>query len=114
MSDPRAQELTPGGVAPVHQDAAAHAHPSPKEYVRIGVILAVLTGLEVAASYTIDGALLIVTLFILAAIKFTLVVMWFMHLKFDDRRFARFFVMGLALALTLYLVVLMTFKVFLR
>jgi len=37
-----------------------------------------------------------------------------MHLKFDDRRYARFFVMGLALAGTLYLIVLITFKVFLR
>ena len=46
--------------------------------------------------------------------KFALVVLWFMHLKFDDRRYARFFVMGLALAATLYLIVLITFKVFLR
>ena len=114
MVDPVAHELTPAGVEPVHQDAAAHAHPSPKEYVRIGVILAVLTAIEVAASYTIDGALLIVTLLGLAGIKFTIVVMWFMHLKFDDRRYARFFVMGIALAATLYLIVLMVSKVFLR
>ena len=46
--------------------------------------------------------------------KFALVVLWFMHLKFDDRRYARFFVMGIALACTLYLIVLITFKVFLR
>ena len=108
------QELTPGGTSPVHQDAAAHAHPSPKEYIRIGVILAVLTAIEIAASYTIDGAVLIVLLLVLAVIKFSIVVMWFMHLKFDDRRYARFFVMGVALAATLYLVVLMVSKVFLR
>ena len=36
-----------------------------------------------------------------------------MHLKFDDRRFARFFVMGLSGAAVLYLIVLITFKVFL-
>src|SRR4051794_7275450 len=113
MADLHTQELTPEGVSPVHQDAAAHAHPSPKEYIRIGVILGVLTAIEITASYTIDGALLIVTLIGLAAIKFTIVVMWFMHLKFDDRRYARFFVMGVALAATLYLVVLMVSKVFL-
>jgi len=45
--------------------------------------------------------------------KFTIVVLWYMHLKFDDRRFARFFVMGLAGATTLYLVVLLTLKTFL-
>ena len=46
--------------------------------------------------------------------KFVLVVMWFMHLKFDDRRYSRFFVMGIAGAVTLYLVVLISFRVFLR
>ena len=112
MTDSHTTELTPEGVSGAHQDSAAHAHPSPKEYIRIGVILAALTAIEVAASYMIDGALLIVTLLGLAVIKFTIVVMWFMHLKFDDRRYARFFVMGVALAATLYLVVLLLSEVF--
>jgi cytochrome c oxidase subunit IV len=90
-------------------------HPSVKEYVRIGVILAVLTGLEVAISYSdLPHGLLIALLFILAGVKFVLVVLWFMHLKFDDRRYARFFTMGLAGAITLYLIVLISFRVFLR
>jgi caa(3)-type oxidase subunit IV len=88
-------------------------HPSPKEYVRIGVILAVLTALEVGASYAgVTGSILIPTLFVLALIKFALVVLWFMHLKFDDRRYARFFVMGLSGAAVLYLVVLISLRVF--
>ncbi len=96
-------------------EAVEHEHPSAKEYIRIGVILGVLTGLEVAASYAdVNHAILIPTLWVLSVIKLCLVVMWFMHLKFDDRRYARFFVMGVALACTLYLVVLITFKVFLR
>ena len=56
---------------------------------------------------------MIPTLFVLAIVKFALVVLWFMHLRFDDRRYARFFVMGLAGASILYLVVLISFKVFL-
>jgi cytochrome c oxidase subunit 4 len=99
-----------------HAAAESHgrAHPSPKEYVRIGIILAVLTGLEIAASYAgVSGGILIPTLLILAIIKFAMVVLWYMHLKFDDRRFARFFVMGLSGAAILYLVVLISFKVFL-
>ena len=98
-----------------HATAESHgpAHPSPKEYVRIGLILAVLTALEVAASYTgVSGSILIPTLFILAVVKFALVVLWFMHLKFDDRRYARFFVMGLSGAAVLYLIVLISFRVF--
>jgi hypothetical protein len=35
-----------------------------------------------------------------------------MHLRFDDRRYARFFVMGLAGAATLYLIVLLLFGAF--
>ena len=85
-------------------------HPSAKEYVRIGVILAVLTALEVAVAYTdVPHSILIPTLFLLAIVKFALVVLWFMHLKFDDRRFARFFVMGLSGAAVLYLIVLISF-----
>jgi cytochrome c oxidase subunit 4 len=104
-----------GAAGASHGRANAHgSHPSPKEYVRIGVILAVLTALEVAASYTgVTGSILIPTLFVLALIKFALVVMWFMHLKFDDRRYARFFVMGLSGAATLYLIVLISFRIFL-
>jgi cytochrome c oxidase subunit 4 len=98
-----------------HAASAPHrsGHPSPKEYVRIGVILGVLTGLEVAASYSgVSGSVMIPTLFVLALIKFALVVLWFMHLKFDDRRYARFFVMGLSGAAILYLIVLITFRAF--
>jgi cytochrome c oxidase subunit IV len=104
-------------VDPDHDSSAAsHAagHPSPKEYVRIGLILGVLTALEIAASYAgVSGSILIPTLFILAIVKFALVVLWFMHLKFDDRRFARFFVMGLSGAAVLYLIVLISLRVFL-
>ena len=98
-----------------HAAAGGHAagHPSPKEYVRIGLILGVLTALEIAASYAgVSGSILIPTLFILAVVKFAMVVLWFMHLKFDDRRYARFFVMGLSGAAVLYLVVLISFGVF--
>jgi cytochrome c oxidase subunit IV len=64
--------------------------------------------------YYIDAVrdLLIPLLFLFSLIKFTLVVLWFMHLKFDSRTYARFFVLGLAGAITLYLIVLLTFRVF--
>jgi cytochrome c oxidase subunit IV len=102
----------------IHEEHAdAHAgHPTPKEYVRIFLILAAITTGEVALYYARDGlgGWFIPMLFGLAFTKFALVVLWFMHLKFDDRRFSRFFMMGLAGAATLYLVVLISFRVFLR
>ncbi len=89
-------------------------HPSAREYVRIGLVLAVLTAFEVWLSYSeLPHGLLIGLLFFAAAMKLALVVLWFMHLKFDDPRYSRFFILGLAGALTLYLIVLMSSRVFL-
>ena len=50
------------------------------------MILAVLTALEVATYYVDVGGALVPTLIGLSVVKFALVVMWFMHLKFDARR----------------------------
>jgi cytochrome c oxidase subunit 4 len=81
--------------------------------VRIAIILAVITAMEVAIYYVdLSHAVLIPALFVFSLIKFVLVVLWFMHLKFDSRTYSRFFIMGLAGAVTLFLVVLMVFKVF--
>lgn len=88
-------------------------HPSPKEYVRIAVVLAVITAAEVAIWYAdIPRGLLIPSLLVFAAVKFALVVLWYMHLRFDSRTYARFFLIGIALAITLYTVVLLTFRAF--
>jgi cytochrome c oxidase subunit 4 len=109
------KELGQRGLTDPYEEHAPHKeHPAAKEYIRIGIILGVLTALEVASYYVdVSTSVLIPTLFVLAFVKFTMVVLWFMHLKFDNRRYARFFVMGLAGAFTLYLIVLITFRAFL-
>lgn len=108
------EELGTQGMADPREAGAPHSdHPSAKEYIRIGVILAVLTALEVATYWVeVEPKILIPSLWILSIIKFSMVVMWFMHLKFDARTYSRFFIMGIALACTLYLIVLITFKTF--
>jgi cytochrome c oxidase subunit IV len=113
-SETGAQEVMQEHEAELPEPVRRHAHPSNKEYVRIGVILAILTGFEIATSYLVDGVVQIVLLFAGMVLKFVLVVLWFMHLKFDSRTYSRFFVMGVAGAVTLYAVVLMSFRVFLR
>jgi caa(3)-type oxidase subunit IV len=101
--------------APEHQGAARSGHPSAKEYVRIALLLGVLTGIEIWLSYSgLPGGLQITLLLLGMLFKFCLVVLWFMHLKFDSRTYSRFFVMGLAGAVTLYLIVLISFRTFLR
>ena len=96
------------------QAAAAHAeyHPSGREYLRVGLILVVLTCIEVFLSYSgLAGAKLIALLLSATLIKFLLVVGYFMHLKFDSGRFSRMFALGAIGAFTLYAVVLLIFGV---
>ena len=86
-----------------------HQHPSAKEYIRIGIILAVLTGLEVTTAYSqIKHSILIPTLLTLSFVKFVLVVMWFMHLKTDSAILKRFFVLGLVGATLLFTIIMLT------
>jgi cytochrome c oxidase subunit 4 len=90
-------------------DAHAEKHPGPLEYAQIGAILAVITGIEVAIYYIgLSYTLLVVALIVFSATKFTLVVMWFMHLKFDHPLFSTMFVMGFILAATIFAVALAT------
>lgn len=101
---------------PVAPGSRMHArHPSPREYIRIAIVLGVVTAAEVAIYY-VEALedVLIPLLFLFALVKFALVVMWFMHLRFDSRTYARFFLMGLAGAITLFLIVLMVFRTFAR
>jgi cytochrome c oxidase subunit 4 len=90
-------------------------HPSPREYIRIAIVLGIVTAAEVAVYYLdISRGLLIPLLLGFAALKFTLVVLWYMHLRFDSKTYARFFILGLAGAVTLYTIVLLTFGAFAR
>lgn len=103
------QELEPNGEA--HLPAEDQAHPGPREYVMIAVILAVVTGLEVALFYVdfLPSSAVVTALLLLMTIKFALVVLWFMHLRFDPPVFKRLFVTGLGLAMSVFLVVMLTF-----
>jgi cytochrome c oxidase subunit IV len=87
-------------------------HPGPAQYVMVAVVLGIATLFEVALFYitAIPRTLLIVMLLGLGAFKFALVVLWFMHLRFDNVLFRRVFVGGLVLAFTLYLIVLVIFS----
>jgi len=83
-----------------------HRHPSEKPlpsisvYVYVGLILAILTAVEVAAFYLdVSGSVLVPIFIILSLFKFVLVVMFFMHLKYDHRIFSTFFIGALLLGL---------------
>jgi cytochrome c oxidase subunit 4 len=86
-----------------------HAHHRPAQYVFIAVVLGVLTAIEVWLSYSdMSHTPQTVLLVCLMVLKFFLVVMYFMHLRFDKPVFRRLFVTGLFLALGVFLVVLLS------
>jgi len=76
------------------------AHPSTRIYWVIGAYLFVLTALEIACYYVEDqlGALATPLILALSAGKFILVVMFYMHLKYDSRMFTGVFLFPMALA----------------
>ncbi|HEV3472514.1 MAG TPA: cytochrome C oxidase subunit IV family protein [Actinomycetota bacterium] len=85
-------------------------HPTPRKYVNIAIILAIVTALEVAVYYvTMPDSMLITVLAIMAIIKFVMVVAYFMHLRFDSRIFRRLFVTGVILAFFVFGVVMVLF-----
>ena len=88
-----------------HQTTAIQpAHPGAAAYVKIAVILAILTMTEVAIWYIPALAgILTPALIILSIVKFTLVVMFYMHLKFDSRFFSGVFLAGLFVAVSIIL-----------
>ena len=95
--------------------AAEHAqhrpHPTVADYWKIALILAVITALEVWASYldALDRGLIVISLIVMSAAKFAIVVMYFMHLRFDKPLYTRFLLIGLIGALGMFTVVLFTF-----
>ena len=83
-------------------------------YVKVAIALAIITAIEVALSYMVDdlGALFLPLLLGLMVIKFFSVVLYFMHLKFDNRLFGIMFYLGLGLAIGVYTVTLFAFRFF--
>jgi cytochrome c oxidase subunit 4 len=104
-------------VTDTHDDHdGAHEHPSDWAYIKIALILAAFTTIEVltyfesALPFFENNSVTIATLLVLMVVKFYLVAMWFMHLKFDNPLFTRLFVAGLVLATGVYVITLSAFE----
>ena len=94
-----------------HPSTAAHepSHPSAGVYAKVGIILFILTALEVGLYEFTYGEhsgqmgaqiqpFFVPLLLLLSAAKFALVAMFYMHLKQDSRLFAGVFVFPLIIA----------------
>jgi cytochrome c oxidase subunit 4 len=98
---------------PHHEGGEHGAHPTDQQYMLIALILAAITALEVGISYIKGlGDAANPLLLILAAVKFVMVVGFFMHLRFDNRVLRRIFITGFVLAIIVYFIVFFTLGVF--
>jgi cytochrome c oxidase subunit IV len=101
-----------GGAGHGARPADAPPHVGWRKYAMIGVILAIITALEVAVFY-IDALapVLVPVLLVLTAGKFFLVVLYYMHLKMDHPIFGRVFWAPMALAVLVVIGLILLFHV---
>ena len=84
-------------------------HPTFKQYVFIALILFVITAVEflIIVPESMQGApVSLAPLIILSAVKFAIVIMYYMHLRFDNKLLSIVFLSGLVLAFAAFSVVL--------
>lgn len=89
----------------------AHAHPSGNTYLKVFVILTVITIIEVWAYYIpalVASPMFNPSLIAMSAAKFAIVVLFYMHLKFDNKIFKALFsgpliIAGLTIVALLFL-----------
>jgi len=74
-------------------------HPTAKQYFRIAMVLSVITAIEVGIFYLeFLGYWMVPILVVLSTAKFALVVMYYMHLRYEHKLFSYLFVSGVILA----------------
>ena len=82
-------------------------HIPAKTYVGVFALLFVVTGIEVGVSqYISDKTIAVILLLALAAAKALLVMLFFMHLKYDTKTYSLFLLFPLFMAVLLAAVVL--------
>ena len=97
-----------------HGPEYAHG-PTDRQYVIVAIVLSLLTGIEVFTYFRSVynfGRTLMPLLMVLMGIKFYLIAAYFMHLRYDKAVLRRFFLVGIGLAGFVYVMALLTFKLF--
>src|SRR5579864_601247 len=98
--------------ADVHAMGEVHAHPTWKEYKWVALILTVITVMEVWIYYIpayVASPAFVPSLLILSAVKFAIVVMFYMHLKYDHKLFRALFTGPLTIAITTIIALMFLF-----
>ena len=108
-------------AATEHAEHAEHAHdephiPSDLYFIKTALVLALVTALDTSTYWWPESMHSFATpsLLIMMTIKFFMILLVFMHLKFDNKLFSLMFYIGLGLAIGVYTVALLTFQYFAR
>jgi cytochrome c oxidase subunit IV len=91
---------------------AEHAHPTWSTYWKVATILTLITVVEVWAYYVpsfVASRAFVPSLLIMSAAKFAIVVMFYMHLKYDHKLFRALFTGPLMIAVVTLIALLFLF-----
>jgi cytochrome c oxidase subunit IV len=95
-----------------HAHAEEHHHPGWSTYWKVASILTIITVFEVWGYYVpsfVASRAFVPTLLILSGMKFAIVVMFYMHLKYDHKLFRVLFTGPLLIAATILMALLFLF-----
>ena len=108
-------QVSAGGATENEAAHAAHEHPTWKQYKWVALILTVITAVEVWVYYIpsfVASKLFVPSLLIMSAVKFVIVVMFYMHLKYDHKLFRALFTGPLIIAVVTIIGLLFLFGKF--
>ena len=103
--------LTP---AEEHAAGIEHEHPTWSTYWKVAVILTIITAAEVWVYYTSlqNSPIFVPLLLFMSVVKFAIVVLFYMHLKYDHRLFKALFTGPLIIAISTLTALLFLFGKF--
>ena len=84
----------PPGDGHAHVSGEVHAHPTWSTYWKVALILTIITAVEVSAYYIPaweSSRIYVPSMLIMSGAKFAIVVLFYMHLKYDHRLFRALF-----------------------
>ena len=99
----------------VHAMGEVHEHPTWREYKWVALILTVITIVEVWSYYIpsfVASPAFVPILLIMSAAKFAIVVLFYMHLKYDHKLFKALFTGPLIIAMSTLVALLFLFGKF--
>jgi cytochrome c oxidase subunit 4 len=101
----------------VHAMGEVHEHPTWRQYKWVALILTIVTVFEVWAYYIpsfVASPAFVPILLIMSAAKFAIVVLYYMHLKYDHKLFRALFTGPLMIAMATLVSLLFLFAKFSR